>query len=182
MIHSTNIRQLFSNKACSTPQQEYGYKFFVLEEKAPNSKLKKFKIIGVSDDALLIKTDYSKPLNKLLGNDDIKKRCDYILFTSFNNYDYIVLVELKSERVSKSYVNNQLKGGGALTRYFEGLLSFFYNTNNCFEEYHFKRLLFYYEPIPKTSPHWVLDEDGITPLFYAYPNPQNPPLSELIQS
>ena len=188
MIKSDVLRPVFSTEACKKPFFENGYYCFLLREKGKLARLKRVKIIGVPKDAILIKPDCADPLNDLLGEDDyMKKRCDYILICSHGKHNYITFFELKSYssgRIEEKEVKAQFKGGKALIDYIESLIFNFLGLEDCFKDFKRRCILFYAPKMGKRgSNHSFLHphKNEINPFFYDYANPQNPPLSELIQ-
>lgn len=188
MKNSKHIRNLFGEEASQSPSSENGYYFFLLKENDPLAKLKEVKIIGVSADAVLVKPDYANPLNDLLRNNVLRKRCDYILFTSYKNKDYVLLFELKSTkypRINKQDVQYQLLGGKALIDYFDSLLFFFMKLDDSFSDFSQKSFLFHRPRIGKKGtkqefPSPYIFPGDIEPAFYTYA-PQNPSLHILLE-
>jgi hypothetical protein len=146
------FRALFADSFIGVPEFIRGHWCFVMEENAPEAKLRKMVIRDVPEGSLLLKMQQYPELRNIFKSTRGEcKRCDYILLTPSGNDLYAIFIEMKSHRPDNRDPIPQFRGADCFMTYCRAVAEQFYDTafSSCSAKKRF--VLFYVNNANKKS-------------------------------
>ena len=108
----------------------------ILEENDPCAKLKRIDICDVPNDSVLIKMDGSEePYTLFLENHGQRKRCDYLLIMMLHGRGILLFMEMKSDNVKSTEVEQKFMASQCLWDYIVSMLGRFHDCPGMFASY-----------------------------------------------
>lgn len=165
--------------------QEHGRRFAQLKERGADAKMKTVRIFDVPDNSILVNLDrYDQPKTLFKNDRGQRKRCDYVLLTTFNNQLYMLFIEMKSSTAPKLEIQRQFKGAECVMDYCNAALNRFHDQNNLLNSFR-KRFVVFYKPrsIAKrtTRPQCTTQLNDRPDRAFKYPSPHNPLIGCLVK-
>lgn len=155
-----------------------------IKECDTGAKLKEVEVYDILSGSVLIRLDKCRQPDSIfketLGQ---RKRCDYVLVSHHNNIDFILFIELKSNRLGRLKIVQQFKGAECLIDYCDAALNRFHNQQDLLKG-HKKRFIVFYKKLvnkrPTKYPPPPPRKSDSPEKALEYANPQAPSLSQLV--
>ena len=131
-IRSFLIPQMFGRFAHINADNDF---FAYLEESDPSSKTPKIQLTGIPENSILVKMDQvqegeardvTQPLF-LVGGENLRHRCDYVLLTHLENKNCVFFIELKSKNFSDKEVSGKFRTSACLLDFIASISKAFYD-------------------------------------------------------
>lgn len=131
-IRSFLIPQMFGRFAHFNADNAF---FAYLEESDPSSKTPKIQLTGIPENSILVKMDQvqegeardvTQPLF-LVGGENLRHRCDYVLLTHLENKNCVFFIELKSKNFSDKEVSGKFRTSACLLDFIASISKAFYD-------------------------------------------------------
>jgi hypothetical protein len=98
---------------------------YSLEETERNAKLKEVYINHMPKNTIVIKLDGSPGFDTLFTSDTypVLQRCDYIILTEYDTQNYMIYIELKSDKPRYKKIIDQFKSATCFLDYLQSLVN-----------------------------------------------------------
>jgi hypothetical protein len=97
---------------------------YTLKEHEPNAKLKEVKLTYLPKNSIVIKLDGAPGFDTLFTSREYPalQRCDYIILTAYATQNYVIYIELKSDKPRCKKISDQFKGATCFLDYLQSFV------------------------------------------------------------
>jgi len=138
------FKVLFTDSFITTPEKHKERYRFLLTEADENAKLREVEVRNVPQNSILVKMHAYPPPEKIFQSTrGERKRCDYIILTSYKDDLYFIFIEMKSRELDNKDVIPQLVGGNCFMIYCSNMVAMFHDASISADLLRKRNIVFY---------------------------------------